>query len=77
MTEKLIEQEISDDLKELLRRGIGELTAVAGPFDSSDVIKLEKLTRVYSILMADLRETVKHGLLSSLDESGLDDLAES
>jgi len=75
MSGKFIEQEISDDLKRLLKRGIEELDGTEG-FDASDIVKLEKLTRVYSILMADLRETVKHGLLTSLDDSELEDLAE-
>lgn len=73
---KFIEQEIADDLKLLLQRGIAELKATK-KFDASDVLKLEKFTRTYSILMADVRETVKHGLLSGLDDSELDELAES
>lgn len=75
---KLIEQELAEDLKGLLKAGIVQLQekAVEG-FDASDVVKLEKLTRVYSILMSDLRETVKHGLLGSLDDEELDDLAQS
>ena len=73
---KFIEQEIADDLKLLLQRGIAELKATQ-KFDASDVIKLEKFTRTYSILMADVRETVKHGLLSGLDDAELDELAES
>ena len=73
---KFIEQELSEDLKGLLRRGITELQGVSGEFESADVVKLEKLTRIYSILMADLRETVKHGLFSALDDSELDDLSQ-
>lgn len=78
MTNKIVEQEIAEDLRGLLKRGIAELKGISksDPFETSEMVKLEKLTRIYSILMADTRETVKHGLLAGLSDEEIDELAE-
>ncbi len=66
-----IEQETAEAIRELMWRGIQELQQVEGELDAKHVVQLEKYARIHSILMADMRETVKSGLLTALDDSEL------
>lgn len=72
---EFIEEILADDLKLLLKRGIDQLKEV-DEFSEKDTVKLEKLTRVYSILMSDLRESVKNGIFGDKSENELKALAE-
>lgn len=74
----LIELNIAEDLKELVKREVGKLMAKGSrgmEMEKTDFIALEKLTRAYTLLMADLRETVKAGFFEALPEEALEGLS--
>lgn len=72
-THDLIEVSIAEDLKELIRREVTKLVNKV-EFDKNDFIALEKLTKTYSLIMSDLRETVKAGLFADLPDELLEGL---
>jgi hypothetical protein len=52
---------IYENIKNILMKEIGILRDKPKR-DSDDIIKLEKLTRVYATLKDDFREDIKHGV---------------
>lgn len=71
-----IEQDTAEAIREIMWRGITELQQVTGELEAKHVVQLEKYARIHSILMADMRETVKSGLLTALSDSELLELDE-
>lgn len=71
------ELQIAEDLKDILARETKALAlaAKAGGLVKEDFMKLEKVTKSYTMLMADLRETVKSGILAHLEATELEKLA--
>lgn len=67
----LIELNIAEDLKELVKREVEKLKAKKD-LDKSDFMALEKITRSYALLMSDLRESVKAGLFGDLSDEELE-----
>jgi len=47
--------------------------AQAGDLDASDLIRLEKLAKVYATLMSSHRENMKYGVFGSLELDELDE----
>lgn len=67
---KFKELVISDRIMTIVEREIGKLES--GMRDT-DFMKLEKLAKVYQILMANHRENIKHGVFGKLDTKELQD----
>lgn len=66
---------IAEDLKALVKRETEKLKRKS-ELEDSDFSRIEKLTRSYTLLMADLRETVKSKVFADLDEKELEKVAE-
>lgn len=45
--------------------------------EPADYVKLEKVTKAYTMLMSDLRESLKAGLFDSFTKSELEEIASS
>jgi len=45
----------------------------SGDLDASDLIRLEKLAKVYAILMSSHRENMKYGVFGNMDLEELDE----
>ena len=71
-----LEQDTAEAIREIMWRGITELQEVIGELEPKHVVQLEKYARIHSILMADMRETVKSGLLTALSDEELLELDE-
>ena len=74
-THDLIELNIAEDLKELVKREVVRLRNKP-ELDKTDFMALEKVTKAYSLLMSDLRESVKAGIFSDVPEEMLEGLVE-
>ena len=68
----LIELSIAEDLKFLVRREVFRLK-LKPELDKADFMALEKVTKAYSLLMSDLRESVKAGIFADLPDDVLED----
>ena len=56
---------------DIVDREIARIQAVPEP-DDRDIIRLEKLAKVYATLMANLRENMKHAIFGKLSDKELD-----
>jgi hypothetical protein len=70
MQVKLNELQISDDIMDVVRREVKRLTE-AESLSTDQIMKLEKLTRVYGLLMASLRENIKQKLFGAVSDEDL------
>ena len=68
---KLRDLEIADDILKIVD---DEITAIKNTSnrEASDIIKLEKITKVYVALMANSREVLRSGVLGKIDLKELD-----
>lgn len=67
---KFIEQEIAEDIKSILRTEVNKIKGKE-EVQGNDIVILEKLTKIYSIIMADHRENVKHGVYGDMEDDKL------
>lgn len=72
----LIELSIAEDLKGLVKREVQRLK-VKPELDKADFMALEKITRSYTLLMSDFRESVKANIFSDLSDEALEEYAET
>lgn len=70
-----LEEALAHDLKVLIKRAVDELKQV-DEFEDKDIAKLEKLTRAYSTMMGDLRESIKHGTFGNKSDAELEQLTD-
>lgn len=70
MSSNLIELQIAEDIKEIVKREVLKLKN-SPELDKTSLMALEKVTKAYTMLMADLRENVKAGLFGKLDDAQL------
>jgi phage terminase small subunit len=70
---KFIEQETPEDIHEIVRREVTRLKNKPS-LENNDVAVLEKLSKIYSVLMASYREDLKHGIFGKLSEDQLKEL---
>lgn len=72
MQVKIAELEVSDNIMEIVQKEVKKIQNEAAPtFDQ--INRLEKLTKIYGVLMASTRENIKHGLYAHLKfEDGAD-----
>lgn len=66
---------ISDDIMEVVDREVMRIKALK-VLSADELAKLEKITKVYGLLMSSLRENVKHNLFGRLGGEVLVDVAE-
>lgn len=64
---------IADDMMGVVREEVHILKKKGGSRDDRDLMKLEKLAKVYATLMASHRENVKFGVFGNLSGEQLDD----
>lgn len=76
MANKLVEFEIAEDLKDIVKREVEKLKKKT-VLEKDDLNALYNLSKTYTTLMSDLRETLKSGLLSYLTDDQLDKIKES
>lgn len=74
MSSNLIELQIAEDIKEIVKREVLKLKNSPPGLDKESLMALEKVTKAYTMLMADLRENVKQGIFGKLDEEQLGSL---
>jgi hypothetical protein len=57
--------QVGEDIMDIVE---AEVRGLKGrPLELPEVVKLEKLSKVYSLLMSSLRENVKHNVFGKLD----------
>ncbi len=67
----IVELRIAEDIKEIVAKEI-DIIKSKDKRDASDIMKLEKLSKTYANMMADLRENIKSGLYGKLSKESLD-----
>jgi len=70
---KIRDFRISDDIMEVVDREVVRIKALK-VLSNDELAKLEKITKVYGLLMSSLRENVKHNLFGRLGGEALGDL---
>lgn len=73
MSQKIREIQIADDIIAIVEQEVGRIKAKRGR-DPTDLIALEKLSKVYSIIASSNREDLKYGVLGRLSDKELEDL---
>lgn len=73
---KLSELQISDDVMGIVRREVDRLNRIEEALSTDQLMKLEKLTKVYGLLMSSLRENIKNKLFGSLSDEDLEPFEE-
>lgn len=77
--DKVIEIQIGEGIKEILDEEIRRLKrsqAEEGTLGSGGIVALEKLTKIFTMVSADHRENIKHGVYGDLSEKSLNELNE-
>lgn len=77
MSDKVKEALIGEDLFDIVGREVEALKRVAGVLEYPDVLRLEKIAKIYSILSANGRENAKANSLSNLTDDELKQLLDS
>ncbi len=67
MEVKYKELQISDRIMDVVERAL-VMVEQAAPLKEADLGRLEKLTKVYTMLMSSTRENVKHNLFSKISD---------
>lgn len=75
MKVKFIELELADRIMSQVFRGLKRIEEKV-ELQEADMGKLERLTKVYTMLMSNTRENIKHKLYSHVDASELGDAEE-
>lgn len=65
-SDKLIELELADEIKYIARREILALKNTGSPLGKDEIAALERLTKVYTMLMSDHRENLKAGVFDDI-----------
>jgi len=73
---KLNDLLIADEILEIVSEEVNAIKNAA-PREAADIIKLEKISKVYSTIMAHQREVLKSGVLGSLKLDESDDARDS
>jgi hypothetical protein len=73
---KLNDLLIADEILEIVSEEVNAIKNAA-PREAADIIKLEKISKVYSTIMAHQREVLKSGVLGSLKLDESDDTGDS
>jgi len=73
---KLNDLLIADEILEIVSEEVDAIKNAA-PREAADIIKLEKISKVYSTIMAHQREVLKSGVLGSLKLDESDDAGDS
>ena len=73
---KLNDLLIADEILEIVSEEVNAIKNAA-PREAADIIKLEKISKVYSTIMAHQREVLKSGVLGSLKLDESDDAGDS
>lgn len=71
---KVKDLEVADDILAIVAEEVTRIRLKGDERDAGDVMKLEKLSRVYSILMASARENLKGGVYGKLSLEELEKL---
>jgi hypothetical protein len=66
MEVKFEELQVSDDIMDIVARGVAKIKGLPSP-SMDDIVRLEKLTKIYALLMSSLRENIKHNIFSKLE----------
>lgn len=74
----ILELAMSRCIKEIVSREVIKIedTQTKRELTDKEVVKLEKLAKVYSIMMADTRELLKSGVLKGLSDDQLNDFVD-
>lgn len=75
MSVKYKELEISDRIMSVVDRGVTEVEKKL-VIEDADLVRLEKLTKVYTMLMSSTRENIKHKIYSNIDLNDLEELTD-
>ncbi len=70
---KFIEQETPEEIHTIVRREVTRLSAKPS-LENNDVAVLEKLAKIYAVLMSSYREDIKHGIFGKLTDEQLKEL---
>ncbi len=77
MTDKVIEIQVGEDLTSIVAREVLALKKINGPLEYPEILRLEKLAKIYSILSANGRENTKANIYGTMSTEQLEKLLDS
>lgn len=68
---KLLDIQVSDDILQIVNEEVTRIKAAGANRTERDALILEKMTKIYSLIQANVRENVKAGMFGSMSDEDL------
>lgn len=70
---KLLDVQVSDDILQIVNEEVTRIKAAGANRTERDALILEKMTKIYSLIQANVRENVKAGMFGNMSDEDLND----
>lgn len=68
---KLLDIQVSDDILQIVNEEVTRIKAAGTNRTERDALILEKMTKIFSLIQANVRENMKAGMFGSMSDSDL------
>lgn len=69
---KLLDIQVSDDILQIVNEEVVRIKAAGANRTERDALILEKMTKIFSLIQANVRENAKAGMLGNMSDSDLE-----
>lgn len=70
---KLLDIQVSDDILQIVNEEVTRIKEAGANRTERDALILEKMTKIYSLIQANVRENVKAGMFGNMSDEDLND----
>lgn len=69
---KLLDMQVSDDILQIVNEEVTRIKAAGANRTERDALILEKMTKIFSMIQANTRESMKAGAFGNMSDADLD-----